>query len=182
MFFTTSLRLIDLSRISYYKVSIIVRVIESRRIMVNKVILLGRLGADPELRYTQNRMAVCTLKLATSEKRKSAEGTWTDHTEWHNVVTFGKTAENCNNYLKKGRMIYVDGKIQTRKYQDSDGKDKYWTEILANAVQFINNGGKSEEGSSASYSSGSTPNTTYSNDVVGSIGEPVSFDDDDIPF
>ena len=151
--------------------------------MVNKVILLGRLGADPELRYTQNRMAVCTLKLATSERRKSADGEWADHTEWHNVVSFGKTAENCNNYLKKGRMVYVDGKIQTRKYQDSDGKDKYWTEILANSIQFVNTGNKNEDGaSSGGYNSAPSSNATYSNDVSGSIGEAVSFDDDDIPF
>lgn len=154
--------------------------------MVNKVILLGRLGSDPELRYTQNRTAVCTLKLATNERRKSPEGEWVEHTEWHNVVAFGKTAENCNNYLKKGRMVFVDGKIQTRKYQDSDGKDKYWTEILANSVQFINTGAKSEDSSGNSYpSAGASSNNSsasYSNDVAGTVGEAVSFEDDDIPF
>lgn len=154
--------------------------------MVNKVILLGRLGSDPELRYTQNRTAVCTLKLATNERRKSPEGEWVEHTEWHNVVAFGKTAENCNNYLKKGRMVFVDGKIQTRKYQDSDGKDKYWTEILANSVQFINTGTKSEDSSGNSYpsagASSNNSNTSYSNDVTGTVGEAVSFEDDDIPF
>ncbi len=156
--------------------------------MVNKVILLGRLGSDPELRYTQNRTAVCTLKLATNERRKSADGEWAEHTEWHNVVAFGKTAENCNNFLKKGRTVYIDGKIQTRKYQDSDGKDKYWTEIIANTVQFINAGkGEDSNQGGGSYSGGgnnnnSSNNSNYSNDVSGSIGESVSFDDDDIPF
>jgi single-strand DNA-binding protein len=150
--------------------------------MVNKVTLLGRLGSDPELRYTQNRTAVCTIKLATSDRRKSAEGEWTEHTEWHNVVAFGKTAENCNNYLKKGRMIYVDGKIQTRKYQDSDGKDKYWTEILAQTVQFINANKNEDSSSNSNPSNNSAPNANYSNEVNGSIGESVSFDDDDIPF
>ena len=146
---------------------------------VNKVILLGRLGADPELRYTQNQTAVCTMRFATNDRRRSADGQWTDHTEWHTVVSFGKTAENCNQYLKKGRQAFIEGRIQTRKYQDQDGKDKYWTEIIANTVQFI--GGRSDgievertsdSDSSPAASSGPTPN----------IGQEVSFDDDDIPF
>ena len=163
--------------------------------MVNKVILLGRLGADPELKYTQNKTPVCSLKLATNEKRKGQDGQWTDHTEWHTVVTFGKTAENCAQYLKKGRQAFIDGKIQTKKYQDQDGKDKYWTEIIANSVQFVG-GGKSDESSSysgASNFSGAndlgssvqTSNTGSSFSTGGftpSIGESVSFEDDDIPF
>lgn len=155
--------------------------------MINKVILLGRLGADPELRYTQNRTAVCTLKIATNERRKDASGNWSEHTEWHNVVTFGKTAENCNQYLKKGRQAFIEGKIQTRKYQGDDGKDRYWTEIIASTVQFV--GGKGDDSSSyqssddnmsSSYDSSSS--TTMSSPVVGSMGESVSFEDDDIPF
>ncbi len=72
---------------------------------VNKVIILGRLGVDPELRYTANQTAVCSLKVATGDRRKGADGQWTEHTEWHNVVTFGKTAENCNQYLQKGHTL-----------------------------------------------------------------------------
>jgi single-strand DNA-binding protein len=158
--------------------------------MINKVILLGRLGADPELRYTQNRTPVCTLKLATNDRRKGADGQWTEHTEWHNVVTFGKTAENCNQYLKKGRQAFIEGRIQTRKYQDQEGKDRYWTEIIAQNVQFVG-GGKNDDSSYSNDDSSSGPsfdssstssnssNTSFSG---GSIGESVSFDDDDIPF
>jgi len=151
--------------------------------MVNKVILLGRLGTDPELRYTQNRTPVCSLKLATSDRRKGPDGDWTEHTEWHTVVTFGKTAENCAQYLKKGRQAYVEGRIQTKKYQDQEGKDRYWTEIIANTVQFISAGKSSDD--SESYSSGPSSSAAPafdSSSMSGSIGESVSFDDDDIPF
>lgn len=153
--------------------------------MVNKVILLGRLGTDPELRYTQNRTPVCSLKLATSDRRKGPDGEWTEHTEWHTVVTFGKTAENCGQYLKKGRQVYVEGRIQTKKYQDQEGKDRYWTEIIANTVQFISAGKQSDDSESYSNDSSPTSNSTTSfesSSMSGSIGESVSFDDDDIPF
>ncbi len=149
--------------------------------MINKVILLGRLGADPELRYTQNRTAVCTLKIATNERRKGADGQWTEHTEWHNVVTFGKTAENCNQYLKKGRQAFIEGKIQTRKYQGDDGKDRYWTEIIAQTVQFVG-GGRSDESSYGSSDDSIPAPSSYDSGSSGSIGESVSFEDDDIPF
>ena len=146
---------------------------------VNKVILLGRLGADPELRYTQSQTAVCNMSLATNDRRKSAEGEWTDHTEWHRIIAFGKTAENCSNYLKKGRQVFVEGKIQTRKWQDKDGKDRYTTEVIANNVTFIGSKNddiqvqKSPQGESA----GAVPP-----EAAASIGQAVSFDDDDIPF
>ncbi|HMO17156.1 MAG TPA: single-stranded DNA-binding protein [Oligoflexia bacterium] len=152
--------------------------------MVNKVILLGRLGVDPELRYTPNQTPVCSFKLATSDRRKGSDGQWSEHTEWHNIVTFGKTAENCAQYLKKGRQAYIDGRIQTRKYQGEDGKDKYWTEIIANTVQFVG-GGKSDGANDQYAGSGmdsSSVNTYSGTSTGGSIGESVSFEDDDIPF
>ena len=151
--------------------------------MVNKVILLGRLGADPELKYTQSKMPICSIKLATNERRKAADGTWNEHTEWHTVKTFGKTAENCAQYLKKGSQAFIEGKISTSKYQDSDGKDRFWTEIIANTVQFI--GSKSRGDDSGE---GYTPNKTkdvsssYQGGFSGTVGEAVSFEDDDIPF
>jgi single-strand DNA-binding protein len=151
---------------------------------VNKAILLGRLGADPELRFTPNQTPVCTLKLATNDRRKGADGEWSEHTEWHTVVAFGKTAENCNQYLKKGRMAYIEGRIQTRKWQDQDGKDRYWTEIIANTVQFI--GGRPEGleiervATNNNQSAGAMPPADAS--AGASMGTPVSFDDDDIPF
>jgi single-strand DNA-binding protein len=99
---------------------------------VNKAILLGRLGKDPELRMTSSQTAVCNFSLATTERHKEGE-----KTEWHNVIAFGKTAENCGKYLVKGSQVHIEGKIQTRKWQDKEGKDRYTTEILANSVTFL---------------------------------------------
>lgn len=158
---------------------------------VNKVILVGNLGKDPELRYTQSQTPVCTYSLATGERRKDASGNWVDHTEWHNVVCFGKTAEHCSNYLKKGRQVYIEGKIQTRKWQDKEGKDRYTTEILANTVQFLGTG--SGKGASSGVVMESTPAPSegvspaafaglQSADSIASGADDVSFDDDDIPF
>lgn len=148
--------------------------------MVNKVILLGRLGQDPELRYTQNKTAVCTLNVATSDRRKGADGQWSEHTEWHRVVVFGKTAENCNQYLKKGRQVFVDGRIQTRKWQDKEGKDRYSTEVVASTVQFV--GGGRSDGDIEVQRSSASDNSGAGDFDPSSIGQPVSFDDDDIPF
>ncbi len=151
---------------------------------VNKVILLGRLGADPELRYTANQTAICNLRLATNERRRTPEGEWTETTEWHRVVTFGKTAENCNNFLSKGRQVFVEGRIRTNKWQDQDGKDRYSTEIVASTVQFI--GGKGDgievERSGSGFSRGAQAGGGAAAAAMPSMGEPVSFDDDDIPF
>jgi len=146
---------------------------------VNKVIILGRLGADPELRYTQSQTAVCTLRMATNERKKGPDGQWTESTEWHRIVTFGKTAENCNQYLKKGRQAYVEGRLRTNKWQDKEGKDRYTTEIIAQTVQFIG-GGRSEGIEVERTSSAPRPNAAQIPDAP--IGQTVSFDDDDIPF
>ena len=156
---------------------------------VNKVILLGNLGKDPELRYTTSQTAVCSFSLATGERRKDASGNWVDHTEWHNIVTFGKTAENCSNFLKKGRQAFIEGRIQTRKWQDKEGKDRYTTEIIASTVQFVGTregkGAASGPSLSDSIEEASTPppmpNLKSADAVAASTGE-VSFDDDDIPF
>lgn len=148
---------------------------------VNKVILIGNLGADPELRYTQSQMAVVTLRVATSERRKGADGQWAEHTEWHSVVAFGKTAENCSQFLAKGRSIYVEGRLQTRKWQDKNGNDRYTTEIVASTIQFL--GGKGE-GAPTRGAAASAPASDESASFSGDTGAPapVSFDDDDIPF
>ena len=109
---------------------------------VNKVILVGNLGADPETRTTGGGTVVATLRLATTERQKDREtGNWTDHTEWHRVVCFGKVAENVSRFLKKGRQIYIEGKIRTRKWQDKDGQDRWSTEVIADTVQFLGGGG-----------------------------------------
>ncbi len=105
--------------------------------MVNKVILLGNLGADPELRHTDSGTAVCNMSLATSRKWKNKEGELQDETEWHKIVVWSKQAESCAEYLRKGSQAYVEGRIGTRKWEDKDGNDRYTTEITAERVQFL---------------------------------------------
>ena len=117
--------------------------------MVNKVILIGNLGQDPELRTTGSGMAVVTLRLATTDKRKGQDGTWTDHTEWHSVTVFGRTAENVNQYCRKGKQLYVEGRLQTRKWQDKEGHDRYTTEVVADNVRFLGGGGGAGGGGEA---------------------------------
>lgn len=147
---------------------------------LNKVLLMGHLGADPELRYTTNQTAICNFSVATNDRRKGADGQWQDFTEWHKVVAFGKTAENCSNFLKKGRQVFVDGRIQTRKWQDQEGKDRYSTEIVANTVQFIG-GAKGAEGG-MTVERTSSPSSSTGEIDMSAMGQSVSFDDDDIPF
>src|SRR5574337_2027999 len=96
---------------------------------VNKCILVGRLGKDAEVRFVQSGNAVCTLRLATSERVKVGDD-WQEKTEWHDVVTFGKTAENAGKYLKKGSQVYVEGRLQTRQYKDTENVDRYKTEVV----------------------------------------------------
>jgi single-strand DNA-binding protein len=105
---------------------------------INKVILIGNLGRDPELRYTQGGTAVATLNLATTRSyTKQGSNERVEETEWHRVTVWGKTAEFCNQYLSKGRQVYVEGRLQTRKYEDKDGVTRYSTEVVAETVQFL---------------------------------------------
>jgi single-strand DNA-binding protein len=111
---------------------------------VNKVILVGNLGADPEVRYTANGDAVCTLSIATSETRKDKQtGEKKTITEWHRVVMFGELAEISNKWLKKGSQIYIEGKLRTRKWQDQQGNDRYTTEIVSDVMRML--GGKLDD-------------------------------------
>lgn len=105
--------------------------------MLNKVMIIGRLGADPELRYTQSGQPICSLRIATDESYTDKDGNRVERTEWHSVVAFGKTADHCNQYLSKGSLVYVEGKLATRKWQDQKGQDRYTTEIRADRVQFL---------------------------------------------
>ena len=104
---------------------------------VNKVILLGNLGRDPETRYTTGGDAVTNLRIATSEQWKDKSGEKQERTEWHTVVLFGRQAEIAGEYLKKGRSVYIEGRLQTRKYTDKDGVEKYATEIVADRMQLL---------------------------------------------
>ena len=107
---------------------------------VNKVILLGNLGRDPETRYTTGGDAVTNLSIATSEQWKDKNGDKQERTEWHRVVLFGRQAEVAGEYLKKGRSVYIEGRLQTRKYNDKDGVEKYSTEVVADRMQLIGGG------------------------------------------
>jgi len=110
---------------------------------VNKAILVGNLGQDPEIRSTGSGTPVATLRIATSDRRKDRDGNWTDHTEWHTVVVFGRQAENVGRFCKKGKQLFIEGRIQTRKWQDRDGRDRYNTEIVANDIRFLGGRGDS---------------------------------------
>ena len=105
--------------------------------MLNKVMIIGRLGADPELRYTQAGQPICSLRVATDESYTDKDGNRVERTEWHSVVAFQRAAENCNQFLHKGSLVYVEGKLSTRKWQDQKGQDRYTTEIRAERVQFL---------------------------------------------
>jgi single-strand DNA-binding protein len=117
---------------------------------VNKVILVGNLGRDPEIRYTQSGQAVANFTLATSESYTSREGKREERTEWHRIVVWGKTAENCAQYLAKGRTVYVEGRLQTREWEDKEGQKRRTTEVVAQTVQFLGgprgSGGPSRDG------------------------------------
>lgn len=98
---------------------------------LNKAMIIGRLGSDPEVRYTQSNTAVATLNIATNDRYKDSSGEWKERTEWHRVVAWGRKAEICQEYLKKGSQVYIEGPIQTQKWEDKDGQTRYTTEIKA---------------------------------------------------
>ena len=116
---------------------------------VNKCILVGNLGRDAEIRNTGGGMAIANLRLATTDRRKAQDGTWQDHTEWHAVVAFGKTAEVMEKWGKKGKMLYVEGRIQTREYTDKDGNKRWSTEIVANEIRMLGKGDAEGQGQSS---------------------------------
>jgi len=158
---------------------------------VNKVILLGNLGADPEIRYTPSQTAVVTMRVATTERIKNQQGEWVDKTEWHRVIVWGKQGENCAKYLSKGRQVFIDGKIRTNKWTDKEGKERYTTEIIANSVQFVGSI-KDGQGASTSPSYGQSP-STRSSESYSAVEPPLpedmmptggnfGGDEDEIPF
>ena len=148
---------------------------------VNKVILVGNLGRDAELRYTPGGAAVATLNLATTEVFKDREGQKKEDTQWHRVILWGKTAETLQDYLTKGKQIYVEGKLQTRKWKDKDGNDKYTTEIRGDRVVLLSGGGG---GGSRGEGLGSRSSSTSSSEEFAhaEAGGSVELTDDDIPF
>src|SRR5271170_5269752 len=125
---------------------------------VNKVILLGNVGKDPEIRSTPSGTMVANFSLATTDRVKDATGNWTDRTEWHNLVAFQRTAEIIRDYVKKGSKLYVEGKIQTRSWDDKEsGQKRYRTEIIVNDLSLLS--GRGDEGSSSGGAQRSSGNT-----------------------
>jgi len=133
---------------------------------VNKAIIVGNLGKDPEVRFLPNGDAVCNFSVATTESWKDKDGKKNEKTEWHNIVLFRKLAEIAGEYLKKGRPVYLEGRLQTRKWQDKEGQERYTTEIVADTMQMLGSREEAKEVASTT----STP--------------PANFDDlaDDVPF
>lgn len=113
--------------------------------MLNKVMLIGRLGGDPEVRYTTSGTQVTNFTLATNERWTGADGNKQDRTEWHRIVTFGKLAEICGKYLNKGKLVYIGGRIQTRQWEDRDGNKRYTTEIVAQEMQMLSGGPQDQQ-------------------------------------
>src|SRR5437763_10555992 len=152
---------------------------------VNKVILIGNLGRDPETRYMPDGGAITNISIATTDKWKDKAGEMQEKTEWHRIAFFGKLAEIAGEYLKKGSQVYVEGRLQTRKWQDKDGQDKYTTEVVANVMQMLGSrqgmgGGDREGGGERSQA----PAGAKAAATAKPAGKGSKFDDfeDDIPF
>jgi single-strand DNA-binding protein len=139
---------------------------------INKVILIGRLGSDPEVRYTPSGVAVANFNIATSEEWKDKDsGEKKERTEWHRIVAWRRLGEICGEYLSKGKQVYIEGRLQTRDWEDRDGNKRYTTEIVANDVQFLGARDSSES---------ARPRSTSSTDYQGMPAQGPA--DDDIPF
>ncbi len=159
---------------------------------VNKVILVGRLGQNPEIRYTPSGAAVTNFSVATNESWMDKSGQKQERTEWHRVVVWGKLAELCSQYLQKGRQCYVEGRLQTRQWQDKDGQTKYTTEVQAQTVQFLGGqAGAEARGPRDDAGYGAGPSQGYGAPQGGGMAggmndmQPMgggSFTEDDIPF
>ena len=144
---------------------------------VNKVILIGNLGKDPETRYSASGTAFTNFSIATSRKyKKDGDSEYTEETEWHNITTFGRTAEVAGEYLRKGKPVYIEGRLRTRKWQDKDGNDRYTTEVVAEHIQFLGSrdDGERQERPRRAQSTSSEPKP--------SKHQKVDDMDDDIPF
>jgi len=139
--------------------------------MVNKVILIGNLGADPELRYTSGGTPVADLRLATSRKWTDKSGQQQEDTQWHRIVVWGKQGETCKEYLSKGRQVYIEGRLQTRQWEDRDGNKRWTTEVVAENVRFL--GGGKGGGGGGGYDGPPPPDERDA---------PSNMGDDDIPF
>ncbi|HXC92505.1 MAG TPA: single-stranded DNA-binding protein, partial [Geobacteraceae bacterium] len=132
---------------------------------LNKVMLIGNLGKDPEVRYTTSGTAVASFSLATTDKIKNKSGEWEEKTEWHNITLWARLAEIAGEYLSKGKPVYIEGRLQTRKWQDKDGKDRYTTEIVGEKMQMLSAKGDGG-GRSGGGRSGGEPTAAYDDPVA----------------
>lgn len=159
---------------------------------LNKVMLIGHIQPnDPELRYTQSGQAVCSFKMVTDESYKDKEGNMVERSEWHHIVFWGKAGEIINQYMKKGRQIYVEGRIQTRKYEDKEGQTRYITEINGSDFAFLD-GGRQNEGEAQANGDGAARHqqsrpapaaqNQNSDSQVATSSSSSRIDDDDLPF
>jgi single-strand DNA-binding protein len=146
---------------------------------VNKVILVGNLGADPELKYTPSSRPLCNLRIATTDVFKDKSGQRQERTEWHRVTVWGDQAENCHKYLAKGRSVYIEGRLQTRSY-DKDGQKHYATDVVADRVVFLGSGGGGGGGGEGRRQPAAGPRDSGGPDDDQMPSTPPS--DDDIPF
>ena len=165
---------------------------------VNLAMLIGNLGSDPEIRYTATNEAVANLRVATNEAWKDAQGAKQERTEWHRVVAFGKLAEQCKEYLTKGRQVWVMGRIQTREWQDKEGNRRFTTEIIAREIRFLGGGSGGEnrggeepppqggaqkgQGGAQPWGGGAQPSGQPAAGSGGFSGPSQGIGDDDIPF
>jgi single-strand DNA-binding protein len=153
---------------------------------VNKVILVGNLGKDPEVRYTPGGQAVANFTIATNEAWTGKDGQKQERTEWHRIVVWGKTAENCGEYLSKGRQVYIEGRLQTREWTNKEGAKQYTTEVVANQVLFLQGGERGQRGGARQGSGapaddfGGGPPPPGMDESAGG-GAPAK-SEDDIPF
>ena len=154
---------------------------------INKVIIVGNLGNDPEVRYANNGSAIANISVATTDSWKDKNtGEQQDRTEWHRVVMFNRLGEIAGEYLKKGSQVYIEGRIQTRKWQDQSGQDRYTTEIVANEMQMLGGrgGGDMSSGGGGGYQAPqqSAPQQQQPQQAAQPAAAPVNDFDDDIPF
>ena len=151
---------------------------------LNKVMLIGNLGQDPEIRYTQSGSAVANLRIATTDVWKDKQGQRQERTEWHSIVAWDRLADLAQNYLKKGRQIYVEGRLQTRSWEDQQGQKRFSTEIVANVIQFLGSRPEGEANTTPSQNYGNAPSSTEQHPNEQPDGPPPGEDyiKDDIPF
>ncbi|MBV9086814.1 MAG: single-stranded DNA-binding protein [Acidobacteria bacterium] len=149
---------------------------------VNKVILIGNLGKDPEVKYTPQGTPVAKFSLATNERWKDKNGEWQDRTEWHNIVAWQRLAEIVGEYVKKGQKIYIEGRIQTRSWDDKDGQKKYMTEIIANDLVLLSGRGDGEHEGGSRPRSGSSSYDQRAPEHEPAGAPAATITDEDIPF